>query len=492
MTLCGPAKKCCHMKYTPPTKKDECRCGCGMLNGVFQLLCGQFLLFVGFWFSAATVGDCQLVELDEPIQVREDGVLSNQVGLFSYQQTVDETGSDQQASQISCYYWFETETIVGEKPFDQLDGAEQLQYYIQTVLGSQWYPSILLLSLSTILALLVFLYVMSYCCSTQVFPIRFFTGLFISIILTLLQGLGTYLIYSSEWCNNSGDEEFGGGYCTMGRSTIFSIVAGCCYLFSGLFFISTSDYPGIQQLQESRCHDEEAATTNKENDRSATVPGAAAPDADADADDDADAVGVTSAAVTAKSTEEEDEVIYDPPQQQHDENDEEEQNSVLRDINYNSYEEDKKKNNDASSSASSSVLEQHDYLPRQQQQESATTSSSRNLAEENDKMLVALTALTNVGKSLQDVGPVDPPQSVSIRDQEEEKQEIVGEEDEEAAAAVAMIENTMTYQEEEGEEILLLDTLQSQDDEEPSYSFRSLGSSENDDSEFIPRPPSPQ
>jgi len=490
MTLCGPAKKCCHMKYTPPTKKDECRCGCGMLNGVFQLLCGQFLLFVGFWFSAATVGDCQLVELDEPIQVREDGVLSNQVGLFSYQQTVDETGSDQQASPISCYYWFET--IVGEEPFGQLDGADQLQYYIQIVLGSQWYPSILLLSLSTILALLVFLYVMSYCCSTQVFPIRFFTGLFISIILTLLQGLGTYLIYSSEWCNNSGDEEFGGGYCTMGRSTIFSIVAGCCYLFSGLFFISTSDYPGIQQLQESRCHDEEAATTNKENDRSATVPGAAAPDADADADDDADAVGVTSAAVTAKSTEEEDEVIYDPPQQQHDENDEEEQNSVLRDINYNSYEEDKKKNNDASSSASSSVLEQHDYLPRQQQQESATTSSSRNLAEENDKMLVALTALTNVGKSLQDVGPVDPPQSVSIRDQEEEKQEIVGEEDEEAAAAVAMIENTMTYQEEEGEEILLLDTLQSQDDEEPSYSFRSLGSSENDDSEFIPRPPSPQ
>jgi len=315
MTLCGPAKKCCHMKYTPPTKKDECRCGCGMLNGVFQLLCGQFLLFVGFWFSAATVGDCQLVELDQPIPVREDSVTSYQVGLFSYQQQLlNETeASSQAASPISCYYWFET--IVGEEPFEQLDGAEQLQYYIQTVLGSQWYPSILLLSLSTILALLVFLYVMSYCCSTQVFGIRFFTGLFISIILTLLQGLGTYLIYSSEWCNNSGDEEFGGGYCTIGRSTIFSIVASCCYFLSGLLFIYTSDYPGKQQLQELR--HEEAATTNKEN---------ASPDAAAAAA----AAGVTAATVTTQSTEEEDEVIYDPRQQQHDDENEEEQNNTVR------------------------------------------------------------------------------------------------------------------------------------------------------------------
>jgi len=329
MTLCGPAKKCCHMKYTPPTKKDECRCGCGMLNGVFQLLCGQFLLFVGFWFSAATVGDCQLVELDQPIPVREDSVTSYQVGLFSYQQQLlNETeASSQAASPISCYYWFET--IVGEEPFEQLDGAEQLQYYIQTVLGSQWYPSILLLSLSTILALLVFLYVMSYCCSTQVFGIRFFTGLFISIILTLLQGLGTYLIYSSEWCNNSGDEEFGGGYCTMGRSTIFSIVASGCYFLSGLCFIVTTDYPGKQQLQELRS-DEEAATMKQENDRSATVPRAAAPDADATDPDAAAAAGVTAAAVTAQSTEEEDEVIYDPRQQQHDDENEEEQNNTVR------------------------------------------------------------------------------------------------------------------------------------------------------------------
>jgi len=327
MTLCGPAKKCCHMKYTPPTKKDECRCGCGMLNGVFQLLCGQFLLFVGFWFSAATVGDCQLVELDQPIPVREDSVTSYQVGLFSYQQQLlNETeASSQAASPISCYYWFET--IVGEEPFEQLDGAEQLQYYIQTVLGSQWYPSILLLSLSTILALLVFLYVMSYCCSTQVFGIRFFTGLFISIILTLLQGLGTYLIYSSEWCNNSGDEEFGGGYCTIGRSTIFSIVASCCYFLSGLLFIYTSDYPGKQQLQELR--HEKAATTNKENDRSTTVPRAAAPDASPDATAAA-AAGVTAAGVTPQSTEEEDEVIYDPRQQQHDDENEEEQNNTVR------------------------------------------------------------------------------------------------------------------------------------------------------------------
>merc|ERR1712238_367532 len=147
----------------------------------------------------------------------------------------------------------------GNAPFVRVDGDEQLEYYLQTVLGSQWYPSILLLSLSTFLALLVFLYVISYCCSTQVFGIRFFTGLFISIVLTLLQGLGTYLVYASQWCNETDT------FCTIGRSTIFSIVASCCYFLSGLLFIVTSDYPGKQQLQEIIRSEEEEATTDKEN-----------------------------------------------------------------------------------------------------------------------------------------------------------------------------------------------------------------------------------
>merc|ERR1712238_546331 len=146
----------------------------------------------------------------------------------------------------------------GNAPFVRVDGDEQLEYYLQTVLGSQWYPSILLLSLSTFLALLVFLYVISYCCSTQVFGIRFFTGLFISIVLTLLQGLGTYLVYASEWCNET-------DICTIGRSTIFSIVASCCYFLSGLLFIFTSDFPGKQQLQDIVRSDEDAAATDKEN-----------------------------------------------------------------------------------------------------------------------------------------------------------------------------------------------------------------------------------
>merc|ERR1712238_406219 len=142
---------------------------------------------------------------------------------------------------------------------------------------------------------LVFLYVMSYCCSTQIFAIRFFTGLFISIVLTLLQGLGTYLVYASQWCNETDT------FCTIGRSTIFSIVASCCYFLSGLLFIVTSDYPGKQQLQEIR--NEEEAATDKENTATGRMVAPAAPAAAVGA------VGVTSAAVIARGTDDDDEVI---------------------------------------------------------------------------------------------------------------------------------------------------------------------------------------
>merc|ERR1740130_2153519 len=106
MVWCGPAKKCCHFKYTPPTDVDECRCGCGMLNGVFQVMMGQFLLFIGFWFSIATLSDCNFITLlsedngdSDGIVVREDGLKSNQIGLLSYL----DINTDQ------CYYWTNNE-----------------------------------------------------------------------------------------------------------------------------------------------------------------------------------------------------------------------------------------------------------------------------------------------------------------------------------------------------------------------------------------------
>ena len=226
-----------------------------MLNGVFQVMMGQFLLFIGFWFSIATLSDCNFITLlsedngdSDGIVVREDGLKSNQIGLLSYL----DIKTDQ------CYYWTNNEVQGLSEPITTYDSIDQIIYYIQDVLGSNWYPVILLCSSATILSFLTFLYIISYCCSTQVRGIRLFIGLFISIIITLLQVIGTYLIYDSNWCNNNNSlslelEEEGSLEleCNIGRSTIFSIVASCCYFLSGLFFIFMSDYPGKKRLNEN-------------------------------------------------------------------------------------------------------------------------------------------------------------------------------------------------------------------------------------------------
>ena len=54
----------------------------------------QFLLFVGYWFLAAAIGNCQLVFLGEPIYVHKDGVTLYPLGLLLYKQIVA-TGTDQ-------------------------------------------------------------------------------------------------------------------------------------------------------------------------------------------------------------------------------------------------------------------------------------------------------------------------------------------------------------------------------------------------------------
>ena len=275
-----------------------------MLNGVFQVLMGQFLLFLGFWFSIATLGDCNFITLDSVDDPWSDGIIvrigrdgngdgngdgsgsiikSNKIGLLSYL----DPDTDQ------CYYW--TNQLQGLEPFTTMYGTDQIIYYIQTVLGSNWYPVISLCGLAAVLSFMTFLYIISYCCSTQVRGVRSFTGLFISIIITLCQVIGTYLIYDSNWCN----DEF---KCTIGRSTIFSIVASCCYFVSGLFFIFMTDYPGkkrLKEIQDTTTGDVEEEEGNNNNDD----------DMNADASDIA--TGAAAATTALPKDENEDKVVYD-------------------------------------------------------------------------------------------------------------------------------------------------------------------------------------
>jgi hypothetical protein len=217
-------KKCCASCCGGPAhqvRADDCMCGCGYLNGPFQIMLGQLFLLCGCFFSLAAMGDCAFVETAIPVTVYTtiagEGFTrsATRLGFFMYE---NETGY--------CYYWTDGYFATVE---------EQIQYYINNVLGNGWFASINMASTAVCVAFLFFLYVTSYCCSAQIRPFRFTTGFFIGIVLVVFQGL-TFLVYQSEWCDIY--------QCSFGRSAGFSVGAAVCFLLSGIMWCMTSDYPG--------------------------------------------------------------------------------------------------------------------------------------------------------------------------------------------------------------------------------------------------------
>jgi len=238
MSCCSKhPKKCCTKKYSEPTVPDECRCGRGGNNGIVQVLLSQAFLFAGLGFSMATVGDCGLIIVDEPIEVRQDGVVATALGILSYR--------DPETNQ--CYFWGDdsvvgeiqvgNETITGE-----ISGGKQLEYYLTEVLGEDWFLAMGLLGTAVALSLCVFSYATSYYCSTQVKPCRIFTGVIAGVFLPLLQAVGTTFAHTNEWCDLEG--------CSMGRDTIFSICATCCFVGAGICFWTMQHWPGQTTLDD--------------------------------------------------------------------------------------------------------------------------------------------------------------------------------------------------------------------------------------------------
>jgi len=201
---------------------------------MFQVVGSQLFLFLGFWFSAAAIGDCDLIKIQEGISVREDGATATSFGMASYQ---DDTGK--------CYYWtdvIQTNVLFGGS--STLYGTDQIEFYVMEVLGDNWFIAYGLCAAAFALSLLAFLYSVSYCCSTQVRPARALWG-FIIIVIAAVQGVGISWIYNSPWCGDLGG-------CTMGRSTIWGIVASACFLVSGICFLAMSDYPGKAYIREQK------------------------------------------------------------------------------------------------------------------------------------------------------------------------------------------------------------------------------------------------
>lgn len=181
---------------------------------------------------------------------RADNVTTDTLGLFSYKD----------AETNRCYYWTIDELVVGGSTAVKdgstitgiyseavWNGNQQAQYYIQSVLGEDWYTAMGFCCAAWGLSVLVFLYGTSYYCSTQVKACRCFTGCLVGICLPLLQGLGTMFVYTSEWCDVEG--------CSMGRTTYFSIGAAAAFFLAGINFWTMEHWPGqsvLDDLDENR------------------------------------------------------------------------------------------------------------------------------------------------------------------------------------------------------------------------------------------------
>lgn len=254
--------KCCHTKYSEPTLPDECRCGRGATNGIVPVLISQLFLLFGLLFAAATVGDCNLVSLDEPIMVRQDKTMASSLGMLSYRN----------ADSGLCYYWF-ADADVDDNANDILDSGaidsimvdiydegrgggnqttsataigaidtqSQFNYYLMDVLGNDWFVPIGLCAAALVLSVFIFFYSTSFYCSTQVNGCRCFLGSVVGLCLPILQGLAMNFVYTSNLCDEEG--------CNIGRSTYFSIAAAVSFLFSGIGYWTMINWPGHTALR---------------------------------------------------------------------------------------------------------------------------------------------------------------------------------------------------------------------------------------------------
>lgn len=204
---------------------------------MLQVILSQVFLFAGLWFSAATIGDCALVVVEESIFVREDNATATVLGMFSYRD--DESGR--------CYWWLDDSVSIEVSSGNETEnvlipGSDQITHYLTEVLGRDWYVAMVFCGVALGLSVLVFLYATSFYCSTQVRACRSIVAVIVGIFLPVFQAVGTTLVFRSEWCDLEG--------CTLGRSTIFSIVAGCSFLCAGICFWAMDNWPGQNALED--------------------------------------------------------------------------------------------------------------------------------------------------------------------------------------------------------------------------------------------------
>lgn len=195
-------------------------CGCAYLNGWVAILGVQLLALIGMLFSIAAMGDCSFMELEErlffppdldenlPLKVTQ----TQYVGFLTWKMLDG-----------SCYFYV-----------DGSDPAGQISEFFD-ILGRDFEMARIVAMLSACLSFVFFCYLLSFTCSSQTRGVRYFNTVFLSVILTGLQGV-TFVSFNSSFC-----DEYG---CTFSRSASFSVVSMMFFFLSGLCFCCTTDYPG--------------------------------------------------------------------------------------------------------------------------------------------------------------------------------------------------------------------------------------------------------
>lgn len=121
-------------------------------------------------------------------------------------------------------YWYLDKTV---------DNTGILQVYVNDILGDTWSMGRAVASTTPALTFFVLLYMMSYSCSAQPRPFRYATGIALSVVLVILQGL-TLSVHGSAWCTEN--------QCQFARASGFSVGAMVCFFLAGICFFFTSDY----------------------------------------------------------------------------------------------------------------------------------------------------------------------------------------------------------------------------------------------------------
>lgn len=206
-----------------PDQKDQCKCECPCPNGPAQVMVGQVLVFMGLWFSLATIADCRFALIDggfTPSGVPEQFQdLRRGVGFFTFE------GFDG-----TCYFYNDNG--------DFLDENVIVEIYNQYMdfLTSSWGASRAFACIATILAWLTWFYMLSFSCSAQMKPFRYFVSAILSVVLVICQGIA-FSVLNTDWCSANN--------CEFSRSAGFSVGALLCFFFGGVSFFLTTDYPGV-------------------------------------------------------------------------------------------------------------------------------------------------------------------------------------------------------------------------------------------------------